>query len=83
MTAGADGFAPVTYAAFPDIRTGYLVGAGAEWAISRNVAVFAEYNYLNFGTRTYNVTDTTGTVNTTYSARTSANLAKLGINYHF
>lgn len=79
----ADGFFPVVYSAFPDIRTGYVVGAGAEWAVLKSVTVFAEYNYLNFSTKTYNVTDTTGTVTTTYSAKTSANLAKLGVNYHF
>jgi outer membrane immunogenic protein len=79
----ADGFAPVVYSPFSDIRTGYVVGLGAEWAATRNISVFAEYNYMNFNTKTYNVTDTTGTVTTTYSAKTSANLAKLGVNYRF
>ncbi|MCP3462821.1 outer membrane protein [Bradyrhizobium sp. CCGUVB23] len=79
----ADGFASVIYSPFSDIRTGYVVGAGAEWAATRNISMFAEYNYLNFSTKTYNVTDTTGAVTTTYSAKTSANLAKLGVNYHF
>lgn len=79
----ADGFVSVVYSPFSDIRTGYVVGAGAEWAATNNISVFAEYNYMNFNTKTYNVTDTTGAATTTYSAKTSANLAKLGVNYHF
>jgi outer membrane immunogenic protein len=79
----ADGFATVVYSPFSDIRTGYVSGAGAERAATRNISMLAEYNYMNFSTKTYNVTDATGTVTTSYSAKTSANAAKLGINYRF
>ena len=60
--------------------TGHVVGA--EWATPNGISVFAEYNDVSFNTKPYDVADTTGTVTTTYSAKTSANLAKLGVNHH-
>ena len=32
--------------------TGYTVGAGLEWRFAPNWSIFAEYNYMNFGTKT-------------------------------
>jgi outer membrane immunogenic protein len=32
-------------------RSGWVVGAGAEYLITANWSVFAEYNYMDFGTR--------------------------------
>ena len=31
--------------------TGWLVGGGLEWRFAPNWSVFAEYNYMNFGTK--------------------------------
>jgi outer membrane immunogenic protein len=30
-------------------RMGWTIGAGTEWALAKNVALRAEYNYMNFG----------------------------------
>ena len=77
------GLAPTIYPNFDDTRVGWTIGAGIEYAFSRNVSAFAEYDYLDFGTKTYFITDTTGTTHTTYSAKTDASVAKVGLNYRF
>jgi outer membrane immunogenic protein len=35
-------------------RHGYTVGGGFEYALTENISVKLEYDYLNFGTQTYN-----------------------------
>lgn len=32
-------------------RTGWTIGAGAEYLMTRHWSIFAEYNYMDFGTR--------------------------------
>jgi outer membrane immunogenic protein len=67
-------------------RLGWMVGAGLEYAVTNNVTLKAEYNYVNFGT--YNQTITlaggglagaTGTFNT----KQNISLVKVGASYLF
>jgi len=74
-------------------KLGFAVGAGAEWALSRNWSLKAEYLFVDFGKVTASGFATaSGTVfgnafaysqaiNTT--ADLSAHLARVGINYRF
>jgi outer membrane immunogenic protein len=77
------GFAPTVYPNFNDTRVGWTIGTGVEYAFTKNVSAFAEYDYLDFGTKTYHITDSAGATHTTYSVKTDANLAKVGLNYRF
>ena len=36
--------------------SGWTLGGGLEWRLTPNVSVFAEYNYMNFGTNTVTFT---------------------------
>ncbi len=70
-------------------RWGWMLGAGVEYAVTDNITLKAEYNYLNFGTQnqtlTPNATDlATGTI--TFDANSSklqANIVKVGVNWLF
>jgi len=65
-----------------DTRTGWTVGAGAEYAIWDNLSVKAEYNYIDLGTRTVTPTSPGG-VPLPADAKLSEHLFKLGANYKF
>ena len=66
--------------------TGHTIGAGAEWALSRDWTLRGEYLYLDFGNVTINspTVQPAGDFNT---ARTTADLTaqivRLGLNYRF
>jgi len=67
-------------------RTGWLAGAGFEWAFAGNWSVFAEYNYLSFGN--INEALTTGGSGTLVATgggvvKDTTNIAKAGINFRF
>lgn len=68
-----------------DTLTGWTVGVGWEQAIWDAWSLKAEYNYLNFGTRTYNFTQNIlGTVGTaTVDIDSNAHVVKVGFNYRF
>jgi outer membrane immunogenic protein len=38
----------------PDYRVGFTVGGGVEWGITEQLSLKAEYDFLDFGTKTYN-----------------------------
>jgi outer membrane immunogenic protein len=67
-------------------RWGWVVGAGVEYAVTDNVTLKAEYNYLDFGstnqTLTPNATDVVNGTLTfdTNSSKLTANVVKLGVN---
>jgi outer membrane immunogenic protein len=70
------------------VKTGYTVGVGAEYALSNNWTVKAEYLYLNFGSVFSNGTirDIAGQgYSQALSTRTdlTANIARLGVNRKF
>lgn len=70
-------------------KLGFAVGAGAEWALSRNWSVKAEYLFLGFGKVTASGFASTIVPGFAYSqaisttADLSAHVARVGINYRF
>jgi len=73
-------------------RTGWMAGAGLEYALSSNWSVKVEYDYLNFGTDSANLfrcaTCTAnglpgGALDETIDVRQRIHLVKFGINYRF
>ena len=69
-------------------RLGWTVGGGAEWMISPNWSIKAEYLYYDLGNRTSAGVAIDGTTGLTYLAyttqqRTNGHIARLGVNYHF
>jgi outer membrane immunogenic protein len=68
-----------------DDRYGWMVGVGLEYALAGNWSVKAEYNHLDFGTRTetLNPLPTCGCVAFQYDVRQTIDLVKAGVNYRF
>lgn len=69
-------------------RTGWTVGAGIEWALSRNWTIKAEYLYVHFDSITANGVATTtfapgygSAISTTTDL--SAHIARAGVNFRF
>jgi outer membrane immunogenic protein len=63
-----------------ETRGGYTLGVGAEYAFSRCVSGFAEYDYYGFGTR--NVTFPSAATDI-YGIRERASAALVGVNVRF
>jgi opacity protein-like surface antigen len=63
------------------------VGVGAEWAVTSNWLVKVEYDYVDFGTTNYNVTNVAlpgGAVTVlNRNATTTLNIGKVGAAYKF
>jgi outer membrane immunogenic protein len=67
-----------------DVRTGWTVGGGGEWALTGNWSVKAEYLYLDFGSVTLPVavSNTAAFTQTMQiNADLSAQIVRVGINY--
>jgi outer membrane immunogenic protein len=63
---------------------GFLVGAGVEHALTRNWTVKFEYNYLDFGSKLFNVGATPGLgVPINVNASPTMHVFKVGANYLF
>jgi outer membrane immunogenic protein len=69
-----------------DTRSGFTVGGGIEFGMTENLSARLEYDYLDFGTKTY----TFGNLNTAptplvlpVAIRSSTSLITAGINYRF
>lgn len=60
-------------------KLGWTVGGGAEWAVSPNISVKAEYLYVDLGRVSYSFIPGT---TVTASARNN-HIARLGFNWHF
>lgn len=71
------------------MKTGWVLGGGAEWALSNNWTVKGEYLYVDFGkvTATGIIGDGTGPGGYAQGISTSSNLsaqiARVGVNYKF
>jgi outer membrane immunogenic protein len=72
-----------TFSNLTTTRSGYVVGAGVEYGFSPNWTAFVEYNYLDFGTRNYTLTDVTNTFTANFDVRDRVNVVKGGVNYKF
>ena len=66
-------------------KTGWTVGAGAEWMFARNWSVGAEYLYVDLGSTTVTLAPTGGFFATTSSAtfEDREHIARVKLNYHF
>jgi outer membrane immunogenic protein len=64
------------------MRTGWTVGAGLEYGISKNWSAKIEYDYLNFGSQTLNFSTP---LQPAYSSNASLNVQeiKAGVNFRF
>ena len=56
---------------------GYVFGLGAEYSITRNVSIHAEFSHYDFGNTAYNVPSGPAAVGT------SENLLTFGVSAHF
>ncbi|MGX7742497.1 outer membrane protein [Rhodopseudomonas parapalustris] len=63
-----------------EIRTGWLVGVGAEYAFLPGLSGKIEYNYADFGNRSLTMADQFGGVSDVSIGQT-AHLVKVGLNY--
>lgn len=61
-----------------DIRLGWTVGGGAEMAISENWSVKAEYQYVDLGEETIDLSDDSDS-----DVDINLHIVKAGLNYHF
>lgn len=71
---------------FSDLTTthaGWTVGTGVEWAFAPHWSVFGEYNYMDFGTKTYTFTNLSDGSTSNFDIKTRVNLVKAGVNYRF
>jgi outer membrane immunogenic protein len=67
-----------------ETRTGWMVGAGLEYGFTPNWSVKIEYNYMDFGTETYNFVDPAfGGIFVTKEIEQQLHVVKAGINYRF
>lgn len=65
-------------------RTGWMLGAGVEYALWSNWSAKLEYNYLRFGGITPTFTTTGGlTVTGTGDLKLNTHIVKAGLNYRF
>ena len=64
------------------MRTGWTVGAGLEYGISKNWSAKIEYDYLNFGSQALNFSTP---LQPAYTSNASLNVQeiKAGINFRF
>ena len=60
-------------------RVGWTIGFGGEFALTANWSAKAEYNYMDFGSRTALASDGT----TFLTSRTDLQVTKVGLNYRF
>ena len=64
-----------------NLRTGWTVGAGVEWAFAEDWSARFEYDYYDFGRQTVTMNDTVNGAGPV-SFRQSAQTVKLGLNFH-
>ena len=62
-------------------RTGWTVGGGVEWMFAPRWSLFAEYNFIDFGTQSAAVTSCGG--NCVLSAKADIQDVLVGLNYKF
>jgi outer membrane immunogenic protein len=75
----------VTLGTPADIRTGWTLGFGIEWAFSPRWSVFLEGNYYGFPTKTETFNFVPGFINTptTINIQPSFETVTIGVNYRF
>lgn len=66
---------------FTNTNVGWMAGGGGEFKFANNVSFKAEYNYVDFGTKTTECTAGLASVETT--GKITAHIAKAGLNFYF
>lgn len=74
VNSGAAGAASITAT-----RSGWTAGIGVEYQLIPKWTVKVEYDYLDFGTGTFNFSP----IGTAAAFRTTVDAIKVGANYHF
>jgi outer membrane immunogenic protein len=67
-------------------RLGWMVGAGVEYAITNNLTLKAEYNYVDFGNKNETLTINStlaGPATATINSKLTMNVVKFGVNWLF
>jgi outer membrane immunogenic protein len=64
-------------------RTGWTAGGGAEWMFAPHWSVFAEYNFMGFGTQSAAFTACGPAGCDVLSAKANIQDALVGLNYKF
>lgn len=66
-------------------RTGWMAGAGLEYALSNNWSIKAEYNFMDFGkdNNTFNYTANPAGLTERWDISQQVHVVKLGVNYRF
>lgn len=64
-------------------RTGWMLGAGLEYAVWENWSVKAEYNYMHFAGIDEALDTGGGLTSTTANVSLNSQLVKVGLNYRF
>jgi outer membrane immunogenic protein len=64
-------------------HTGWTVGAGVEWRFTPQWSVFAEYNFMGFGTQNTTFTGCGGTCVVNGNAKADVQDVLAGVNYKF
>jgi opacity protein-like surface antigen len=65
-----------------DLRAGWTVGAGAEWALWENWSARLEYDYYDLGHRTVLMSDSVNAFSGPVDIRQTVQTVKLGLNFH-
>jgi outer membrane immunogenic protein len=65
-----------------DVKTGYLVGGGLEYAITDHISWKLEYNYSNFGSSNYTLNNAAGGASPITEDQ-SISAVKAGLNFKF
>jgi opacity protein-like surface antigen len=65
-----------------DIRIGWTVGGGVEWALFDNWSAKLEYDFYDFGTRSVQLTDNSSGLSGPVQVKQSVQAVKLGLNFH-
>jgi len=64
-------------------RTGWTAGGGVEWMFIPHWSLFAEYNFMGFGTRSSSFTACGAATCGIFSAKANVQNALVGVNYRF
>ena len=76
----APGFADLTDT---ETRIGWTVGGGLEWAFWNNWSVRVEYDFYDFGNKTFSFGDSVSGLGTPIDVKNTISTVTLGVNYRF
>lgn len=78
--------ANIAAASLSDTRNGWTAGGELEWGITENLSVKIEYDYLDFGTKTYTYNVASAAISpiaTPVSVQSQTHMLTGGLNYRF